>query len=54
MNVAFAVVLNGVGLAGVDASLSSRLSVQAWYKTLVDGCTASGYKCGVYSSASQW
>ncbi len=25
-----------------------------WYQTLVDACTSSGYKCGVYSSKSQW
>jgi hypothetical protein len=27
---------------------------KAWYQELVDACTASGYTCGVYSSASQW
>lgn len=32
----------------------STTSNQAWYKGLVDACTASGYTCGVYSSKSQW
>jgi GH25 family lysozyme M1 (1,4-beta-N-acetylmuramidase) len=32
----------------------SASSNQAWYKTLVDACKATGKKCGVYSSQSQW
>jgi hypothetical protein len=32
----------------------STTSNRAWYQKLVDACTASGYSCGVYSSASQW
>lgn len=33
---------------------SSHSTNQNWYKSLVDACNSSGYKCGVYSSSSQW
>ena len=41
-------------MEGAQYWKGSSSANQAWYKTLVDACNGSGYKCGVYSSSSQW
>jgi hypothetical protein len=41
-------------IEGSQYWLGSSSSNQAWYKSLVDACTSSGYDCGVYGSKSQW
>jgi len=33
---------------------SNTTTNRNWYQSLVDACKNSGYKCGVYTSASQW
>jgi hypothetical protein len=41
-------------IEGSQYWLGSSSTNQAWYKSLVDACTSSGYDCGVYGSKSQW
>mmetsp|Transcript_11935 Transcript_11935/g.14442 ORF Transcript_11935/g.14442 Transcript_11935/m.14442 type:complete len:338 (+) Transcript_11935:27-1040(+) len=41
-------------IEGSEYWLGSSSSNQAWYQSLVDACTSSGYSCGVYGSKYQW